>query len=180
MSRRILGLSIKSFPLLRRTPIRPFEPLNFVKGLENFTRSFCDCKEPRKMELPEGVLMGFGNPLLDITCTVEDNVILEKYGLEANAAIIAEEKHDALFDELMNMENVIYSAGGACQNSMRIFQWIVQTPFRAVFTGAVGKDKLGDRIEKRARADGLLTLYQLKDELPTGMTTSFSILNINF
>jgi len=121
------------------------------------------------MDLPEGILMGFGNPLLDITCTVEDNVILEKYGLEANAAIIADEKHDALFDELMNMENVIYSAGGACQNSMRIFQWIVQTPFRAVFIGSVGKDKLGDRIEKRAKSDGLLTLYQLKEELPTGM-----------
>lgn len=96
-------------------------------------------------------------------------MILEKYGLEANAAIIADEKHDALFDELMNMENVIYSAGGACQNSMRIFQWIVQTPFRAVFIGSVGKDKLGDRIEKRAKSDGLLTLYQLKEELPTGM-----------
>ncbi|KAH8418119.1 hypothetical protein KR009_009901, partial [Drosophila setifemur] len=121
-----------------------------------------------KMELPEGILLGFGNPLLDITYQLEDNLLLEKYGLDANAAIIADEKHDALFDELMNMENVSYSAGGACQNSMRIFQWIVQTPFRAAFVGAVGKDKLGDRIAKRARADGLLVLYQLKEELPTG------------
>lgn len=120
------------------------------------------------MELPEGIVMGFGNPLLDITYHIEDNTLLEKYGLEANAAIIADEKHDALFEELMNMENVIYSAGGACQNTMRIFQWIVQTPFRAVFTGAVGKDKLGDRIAKRAKADGLCTLYQIKEELPTG------------
>lgn len=87
------------------------------------------------MELAEGILMGFGNPLLDITCIVEDNVILEKYSLNANAAIIAEEKHDALFDELMNMENVIYSAGGACQNTMRIFQWIIQTPSEASSPG---------------------------------------------
>ncbi|KAH8357090.1 hypothetical protein KR084_000497 [Drosophila pseudotakahashii] len=169
MSKSILGLSIKSFPLLRRTPIRPpILQVNISQEFRTANSCCCDCQDPPKMDLPEGVLMGFGNPLLDITCTVEDNVILEKYGLEANAAIIADEKHDALFDELMNMENVIYSAGGACQNSMRIFQWIVQTPFRAVFTGAVGKDKLGDRIEKRARADGILTLYQLKEELPTG------------
>ncbi|KAH8288860.1 hypothetical protein KR054_010815, partial [Drosophila jambulina] len=121
-----------------------------------------------RMELPEGIIIGFGNPLLDITCIVEDNVILEKFGLTPNTAIIAEEKHDTLFDELMNMENVVYSAGGACQNTMRIFQWIVQTPGRGIFTGAVGNDKLGERIAKRAKADGLLTLYQVKDELPTG------------
>ncbi|KAH8346889.1 hypothetical protein KR059_001973, partial [Drosophila kikkawai] len=121
-----------------------------------------------EMDLPEGILMGFGNPLLDITCIIEDNTMLEKFGLSPNAAIIAEEKHDALFDELMNTENVIYSAGGACQNTMRIFQWIVQTPRRGIFTGAVGNDKLGDRIGKRAKADGLLTLYQVKEELPTG------------
>ncbi|XP_039494949.1 adenosine kinase [Drosophila santomea] len=169
MSRRVFTFSIKSFRFFQRTPIHPFYQLYSGGASRGVSlRSFCDRQEPRRMDLPEGVLMGFGNPLLDITCTVEDNVILEKYGLEANAAIIADEKHDALFDELMNMENVIYSAGGACQNSMRIFQWIVQTPFRAVFVGAVGKDKLGDRIEKRAKADGLLTLYQLKEELPTG------------
>ncbi|XP_017040971.1 adenosine kinase [Drosophila ficusphila] len=163
MSMWILHLSTKFLPLLRKAPIRPVS-----QRLGASFRSFCDCQKPKKMELPEGILMGFGNPLLDITCMVEDNVILEKYGLDANAAIIAEEKHDALFDELMNMEDVTYSAGGACQNSMRVFQWIVQTPFRAVFVGAVGKDKLGDRIEKRARADGLQTLYQPKEELPTG------------
>ncbi|XP_016984302.1 adenosine kinase [Drosophila rhopaloa] len=168
MSKRILSISLISFPLLQKAPITPFLQAHLGQRFRTSLRSLCDCKKPAKMELPEGVLMGFGNPLLDITCTVEDNVILERYGLEANAAIIAEEKHDALFDELMNMENVIYSAGGACQNSMRIFQWIVQTPFRAVFSGCVGKDKLGDRIEKRARADGLLALYQVKEELPTG------------
>ncbi|XP_017076780.2 adenosine kinase 2 [Drosophila eugracilis] len=163
MTVRILGLSIKYFPLLRGISIHPY-----LQSPKAGYRSFCDGKETRRMELPEGIIMGFGNPLLDITCNVEDNVLLEKYGLEPNAAIIADEKHDALFDELMNMENVTYSAGGACQNSMRVFQWIVQTPFRAVFTGAVGKDKLGDRIEKRATANGLLTLYQVKEELPTG------------
>ncbi|XP_017111086.1 adenosine kinase 2 [Drosophila elegans] len=168
MSWRILSKSLKTFPSLIRAPITRFSPAFLGQGFRTSPRSFSNCQKPATMELPEGILMGFGNPLLDITCTVEDNVMLEKYGLDANAAIVAEEKHDVLFDELMNMENVIYSAGGACQNSMRIFQWIVQTPFRAVFSGAVGKDKLGDRIEKRARADGLLTLYQMKEELPTG------------
>nr|AAN71119.1 AT30014p [Drosophila melanogaster] len=88
MSRRVFGLSIKSFRLFRRTPIHPPAFQHFSGGVFRTSfRSFCDCQEHRRMDLPEGILMGFGNPLLDITCTVEDNVILEKYGLEANAAI---------------------------------------------------------------------------------------------
>jgi len=120
------------------------------------------------MDIPEGVLIGFGNPLLDITTTVEENVILEKYDLPENAAIIAEERHLQLFEELSNLENVEYSAGGACQNSMRIFQWIVTKPFCAYFVGAVGKDKFGETIGKRARADGVQTVYQQIDDAPTG------------
>lgn len=130
------------------------------------------------MELDEGVLIGFGNPLLDITIKVFDTMILEKYGLEANAAIIAEEKHLNLFEELSNLDNVKYSAGGACQNSMRIFQWIVGAPFRAVFIGAVGKDKFGETILKRARADGVETYYQSFEEKPTG-TCAVIISDVN-
>ncbi|EDW80500.2 uncharacterized protein Dwil_GK11532 [Drosophila willistoni] len=122
----------------------------------------------KKMELPEGVMIGFGNPLLDLTTTIEDTMLLEKYGLEPNAAIIAEEKHMALFDEIANQENLQLSAGGSCQNSMRVFQWIVGAPYRAVFFGAVGMDKFGEVIAKRARADGVETLYQLREDAPTG------------
>ncbi|ALC45788.1 CG11255 [Drosophila busckii] len=118
--------------------------------------------------LTEGMLLGFGNPLLDITSAIEDNMLLEKYDLQPNAAIIAEEKHMALFEELANMENVIYSAGGACQNSMRIFQWIVGQPYCAHFFGAIGKDKFGEIIAKRAAADGVETHYQVKEESNTG------------
>ncbi|XP_023178443.2 adenosine kinase [Drosophila hydei] len=123
-------------------------------------------KEP--MDLPEYVLVGFGNPLLDITTTVEDAALVEKYDLSANAAIIAEESHLPLFEELTTQEFVQYSAGGACQNSMRIFQWIVGQPFRAAFLGAVGRDKFGDIIAKRALSDGVETRYQIKEDLPTG------------
>ncbi|XP_064556511.1 adenosine kinase [Drosophila montana] len=137
-------------------------------------RKACRCPQSikgyskRKMDLPEGILIGFGNPLLDITSIVEDTTLLEKYELKPNAAIIAEEKHMPLFEELTNQENVQYSAGGACQNSMRVFQWIVGKPFRALFFGAVGRDSFGDRIAKRALFDGVETHYQVKDEVSTG------------
>ncbi|XP_062124874.1 adenosine kinase-like [Drosophila sulfurigaster albostrigata] len=119
-------------------------------------------------DIPEGILIGFGNPLLDITKIVKDKIILEKYGLSENAAIIAEEKHSQLFIELSKMDDVIYSAGGACQNSMRIFQWIISKPFRAYFVGAIGTDNFGKTLEKKASEDGVRTLYQERPEAPTG------------
>ncbi|XP_062124599.1 adenosine kinase-like [Drosophila sulfurigaster albostrigata] len=120
------------------------------------------------MDIPEGILIGFGNPLLDIFTTIEDNVLMEKYDLQVNAAIIAEERHLALFEELIYMENVTFSAGGACQNSMRIFEWIVGKPYCAYFVGSVGRDKFAEVIGKRANADGVQTMYQQIDDAPTG------------
>jgi len=40
----------------------------------------------------EGILLGYGNPLLDISVQATKDY-LEKYGLEANNAILAEDKH---------------------------------------------------------------------------------------
>lgn len=119
------------------------------------------------MDLPEGVIIGFGNPLLDITSTVEES-FMEKYDLVVNGLVLAKEKHKPLFEELTTQETVTYTAGGACQNSMRVFQWLVGVPSRAIFVGCVGKDKFGETIAKRARAEGVLTMYQEVTEQPTG------------
>lgn len=40
----------------------------------------------------EGILLGCGNPLLDISATV-DIAFLDKYGLKPDDAILAEDKH---------------------------------------------------------------------------------------
>lgn len=62
-----------------------------------------------------------GNPLLDISATVDKN-FLEKYDLKANDAILAEEKHKSLYDELINLYNANFIAGGSVQNTMRVTQ----------------------------------------------------------
>lgn len=46
----------------------------------------------RTQNYSEGILLGCGNPLLDISATVDD-AFLAKYGLEPDNAILAEEKH---------------------------------------------------------------------------------------
>ncbi len=61
-------------------------------------------------DIPEGVLLGLGNPLLDITITADIN-FLERHGLEANDAIEYEPKHQALFQEIVQEHNPTYVAG---------------------------------------------------------------------
>lgn len=73
----------------------------------------------------EGVILGMGNPLLDI-CASADPSILSKYDLLPNNAILAEDKHPPLYFELAALPDAIYIAGGATQNSIRIAQWMLQ------------------------------------------------------
>ena len=60
--------------------------------------------------IPEGILLGLGNPLLDITIT-ENDKFLKKYGLEANNAIEADDSHHVMFDDIVNHHNPTYIAG---------------------------------------------------------------------
>lgn len=66
-------------------------------------------------------MLGIGNPLLDISATVDED-FLKKYELKANDAILANEKHKNLYDELIEQYNADFIAGGAVQNTMRVAQ----------------------------------------------------------
>lgn len=45
--------------------------------------------------------------------------MLEKYGLKANDAILAEPKHSGLYEDLLQNRNAKLIAGGAAQNTAR-------------------------------------------------------------
>ena len=70
-------------------------------------------------DLPEGILFGMGNPLLDISAE-DAGELLKKYELQANNAILAEEKHLPIYKDLVDNYKVEYIAGGATQNSIRV------------------------------------------------------------
>ena len=53
-----------------------------------------------------------------------------RYNIKANDAILAEEKHMPLYEELVQKYKVHYIAGGAAQNSIRGAQ--VHTPFSTI------------------------------------------------
>jgi hypothetical protein len=58
----------------------------------------------------EGAILGMCNPLLDISSDVPTE-FLEKYGVSLNNAILAEDKHIPLYEELIANFPVQYIAG---------------------------------------------------------------------
>lgn len=114
-----------------------------------------------------GLLLGMGNPLLDISAVVEQD-ILDKYELKLNNAILAEEKHNPLYKEMVEKYPVEYIAGGATQNSIRVCQWMLKTSGATTFIGCVGEDDFGTQMTKACQADGVTTKYMIDKSTPTG------------
>lgn len=107
-----------------------------------------------------------GNPLLDISAVV-DQEFLDKYELKSNNAILAEDKHKPMYEELVSKYKVEYIAGGATQNSIRVAQWMLQIPGATAYIGSIGKDKFGEEMKKNAQQAGVKVHYY-EDDSPTG------------
>jgi len=120
-----------------------------------------------KLEIFEGALLGMGNPLLDISCPCDES-FLKKYDLEANNAILAEDKHQPMYKEMSDMSGVEFVPGGATQNSMRVAQWIVKQPSAVSFMGSVGKDEYTKILEDKCKTAGVTVKYQYQEKEPTG------------
>jgi adenosine kinase len=114
-----------------------------------------------------GVLLGMGNPLLDISAKC-DAETLTKYGLKGGDAILAEEQHFPLYDELMANPEVEYIAGGATQNTIRVAQWMMQTAGASSYMGCVGQDANATTLEECCKKDGVNAVYRKDAEAPTG------------
>jgi len=115
----------------------------------------------------KGLLLGMGNPLLDISAKV-DQAMLDKYDLKGGNQILAEDKHKPLYDELKEIEGVEFIAGGATQNSIRVGQWMLQTTGATSYMGCVGKDDYADKMKEACAKDGVNCQYMVDEATPTG------------
>lgn len=113
------------------------------------------------------VLLGMGNPLLDISAHVDEE-FMKKYDIKPNNAILAEEKHIPMYEEMADKYKVDYIAGGATQNTIRIAQWILQKPGATSYIGCVGKDKFAEEMKNSAKASGVNIQYYEHESAPTG------------
>jgi len=114
----------------------------------------------------EGLLLGLGNPLLDVSATVPLE-FLEKYNMKPNNAILAEDIHKNLCEELTKFD-VQYIAGGSVQNTFRVAQWLLEKPNITTFFGCVGDDDRAKTLNKIALSAGVNVKYQINPNYPTG------------
>merc|ERR1719160_1224305 len=112
-------------------------------------------------------LLGMGNPLLDISAVVPQEV-LDKYKITLNNAILAEDEHMPIFQDLKDNYAVEFIAGGATQNSLRVAQWMAQKPGACSYIGCVGKDENAAQMAAACKKDGLSVHYMEDPDTPTG------------
>ncbi|KAL3866339.1 hypothetical protein ACJMK2_043645 [Sinanodonta woodiana] len=117
--------------------------------------------------VPEGILLGIGNPLLDILIS-GDKALLDEYNLLPNNAILATEDHRSIYEKMIDKYEPAFLAGGATQNSIRVAQWLLKRPGTTTFFGAVGDDKYKDILEETARKVGVNVCYYVHKGMTTG------------
>ena len=117
------------------------------------------------------MIVGIENPLLDISVNCDEN-LLKKYGLEANAAILAGPEHLPLLEEIKGFNDAFYSAGGATQNAMRTAQWMLggsAVESRVTYMGCVGSDDNMHKMKHSVESvSGVKAEYLVDKEHPTG------------
>jgi len=99
---------------------------------------------------------------------------LSRYELTFPNAILAEEKHLPLYTEIQAAPFVPeYVAGGSCQNTVRVAQWMNNEANSTYFAGVIGNDDNGKQLTKVASADGVNVKYTTSDSLRTGLCAVF-------
>lgn len=111
-------------------------------------------------------LVCLGNPLLDLQVHV-DEAYLKKYDLKADDAILIEDKHAPIYEEVLKMPGLILIAGGAAQNTARGAAYLLPKDSVAYF-GSVGKDVYSEKLLLANSAAGVNTRYQFQETIPTG------------
>lgn len=115
-----------------------------------------------------GILLAYGNPLLDISVQGNEDY-LNKYDLKADNAILAEERHKPMYKEMADIfKDIEYVPGGATLNAVRVAQWLLQVPNATTFFGCIAHDDFGDILTKSAQAAGVNVKFQYTDKEPTG------------
>lgn len=89
--------------------------------------------------------------------------------MKADNAILAEEKHLPMYEELGTFKDVEYVPGGATLNSIRVAQWLTQVPRATSYFGCITDDKFGKILREKAEDDGVNAQFQYtKKGDPTG------------
>ena len=111
-------------------------------------------------------MIAIGNPIVDISNNVSDEVI-KKYNLKWGETIFANESNVGFFDELQKDKNVKYIPGGSIQNTLRTTSWCLgmdpnnKKTYKITMLGATGKDGYRNKIEDAFQFAGVKPLLEI-------------------
>jgi len=112
-----------------------------------------------------------GNPLLDISCELKDNSLLEKYNLQKGQASLATPEVMPIYDELWNTPGREAIPGGSALNSARATNFMLKglgNEGRVTYFGSIGNDDKGEVLQKDLSDNGITGNFHKDDTNPTG------------
>lgn len=68
-------------------------------------------------------------------------------------------------------EIAVVLQGGDVLNSIRVAQWLLDTPESTTYFGAVGTDDNSKQLERCTKADRVVAHFDHKPQLPTGISS---------
>jgi adenosine kinase len=116
------------------------------------------------------LLVAIENPLLDISVELQNEELLEKYGLQHGQACLAEDKHLPLYEEIWRYEGVQKIPGGSSLNTTRSANFMLKdsNPRKTAFFGSIGQDEIGKVLEQELESTGVHGYFHKDEATPTG------------
>ncbi|KEQ78401.1 Ribokinase-like protein [Aureobasidium pullulans EXF-150] len=111
-------------------------------------------------------LLCLENPLLDIQA-FGNHTLLKKYGLKPNDAILADQRHHNIYEDLIDNHAVVMTAGGGAQNTARAAAYMLASG-SVLYLGCVGRDSYADILRSACHQAGVDAEYLVDDSQPTG------------
>jgi sugar/nucleoside kinase (ribokinase family) len=107
-------------------------------------------------------IVGIGNALVDVMTMINDDVILEKFGLpKGSMQLVDEEKSGLVKAETVNFNRNLASGGSAANTIHGLAMLGVKTGF----IGSIGKDELGDFFENDMKYAGINTMLSRRNSV---------------
>ncbi|XP_060526592.1 adenosine kinase-like [Cylas formicarius] len=113
-------------------------------------------------------ILGFGNPLLDISVFLNDDYLLKKYSLKKDdQKEICKSDMISLYKDIQGLKQHL-SSGGCCSNTFRVLQWVLKKKANLFLYGTVGKDEEANILRDSLKLDGVNSRFNEHETMPTG------------
>jgi sugar/nucleoside kinase (ribokinase family) len=113
-------------------------------------------------------ILGIGNALVDVVTMIDNESILEKFGLPKGSMQLVDGDKSKLIQSGTAGFHKTYAPGGSAANTIHSISLLGAG---AGFIGSIGRDETGEIFEKDFRNAGVKT-FLLKRETPTGTSVS--------